>query len=67
MRQTQIVDLYYDVVPKRAREFRREWVFGWGYFEATPASITKAVVGTECKLVDRRREPGSEILAARGR
>jgi hypothetical protein len=39
----------------------------WLYIEAAPACVTRTVIelGTECKLVDRRRESGREILAAR--
>jgi hypothetical protein len=65
MRQAQIVDLYYNVVPERATEVRRVRVLGWLYSEAAPASVTKTVIGTECKLVDRRCVPGREVLAAR--
>jgi hypothetical protein len=59
----QIVNLYNDGVPERARKVRREQVRSWGYIEATSASVTETMVRTECKLVDRSREPGSEIDA----
>jgi hypothetical protein len=60
----QIVNLYDDGVPEWALEARIEQVRGCGYLEATSASVTKTMVRTECKLVDRAREPGSEIYAA---
>lgn len=60
----QIVDLYDDGVPKRAREVRIEKGLGWGDVEATSASVTETMVRTECNLVDGSREPGSEIHAA---
>lgn len=60
----QIVNLYNYGVPKRALVARIERVLGRGYLEATSASVTITVVSAECKLVDRGREPGSEIHAA---
>jgi hypothetical protein len=60
----QVVDLYNDGVPKRALEARIKRVLGCGYLEAASASVTETIVSTECKLVDRGREPGSEIYAA---
>jgi hypothetical protein len=39
--KAQIVDLYYDGVSERALEFLIKWVYGWGNFEAAPASVTK--------------------------
>ena len=60
----QIVNLYNDGVPERAFVGQVERVLGWGYSEATSASVTITVVSTECKLVDRGRESGSEIYAA---
>jgi hypothetical protein len=60
----QIVNLHNDGVPERALIARIQHVGGWRYLEATSASVTKTMVGTECKLVDSSRKPGSEIYAA---
>jgi hypothetical protein len=60
----QIVNLHNDGVPERALEARIERVLGWGYLEATSASVTETAVSTECKFVDRGRESGSEVYAA---
>jgi hypothetical protein len=60
----QIVNLYNDGVPEWALVARVERVLGCSYLEATSASVTETVVSTECKFVDRGREPGSEIYAA---
>ena len=53
----QIVDLYDDGVPERARVRGRVWVGGWRYLEAASASATSSAVGTKCELVDRCRIP----------
>jgi hypothetical protein len=65
--KTQIIDLYNDGLTERARKIGGKRVFCWGYLEAAPASVTETVVRTECKLVDRSREPRRKIYAARCR
>ncbi len=64
--RAQIVSLYDDGVPKRARKRSRVRVIGWCYPEAAAASSTSTTVGTECELIDCSRVP-IHSLAARYR
>jgi hypothetical protein len=64
--RAQIVNLYNDGLPKRARKRRRVRVIGWCYLEAAAASSTSTTVGTECELIDCSRVP-IHCLAARYR
>jgi hypothetical protein len=63
--KAQIVDPQHDGVSERALEILFEWVLGRGYFEAAPAGVTKARIGTECEFIDRRPESVIEQYAAR--
>lgn len=61
--RTQIIDLYDDGVPERAREGGRVRIRGRGYLEAASASATSSAIGTECELVDRCRVPIHRLAA----